>query len=271
MPVAHLNGTELFYKEVGQGLPCLVMHGGLGFDHTMLHPWLDPLGEQMRLVYYDHRGNGCSGRPPSETLTFEQFCSDADALHDYLGFEQVDVIGHSYGGFIALEYALRYPERLSHLILFDTAPTLDYDAEIEANARCKGATQEQLEALDASEDDEAELWRLWKLIEPLYFHNYDAELAERVFGKMVLGAEASRAGVAILGGWDLTSHLGEISAPALILVGRDDFICPPSRAKIMHEGIPKSELVILENSGHMAHVEEPEAFFAAIREWLQRT
>src|SRR5215213_7388955 len=68
MPVAHLNDTELFYVEVGEGLPCLVMHGGLGADHSALHPWLDPLGDVMRLVYYDHRGNGRSGRPPSETI-----------------------------------------------------------------------------------------------------------------------------------------------------------------------------------------------------------
>src|ERR671927_1770888 len=154
MAVAHLNGTKLFYAEVGQGrVPCLVMHGGLGFDHTCLHPWLDPLGDVMHLVYYDHRANGRSGRPPLETITFEQLCSDADALREHLGFEEVAVLGYSFGGCIALEYALRYPERISHLILLDTAPTLDYGEEIEANARRKGATQEQLEAFDASTED----------------------------------------------------------------------------------------------------------------------
>ena len=124
MSAAHLNDTKLFYVEVGEGLPCLVMHGGLGGDHSALHPWLDPLGDVMRLVYYDHRGNGRSGRPPSETITFEQLC--ADALREQLGFEEVAVLGYSFRGFVALEYALRYPERISHLILLDTAPTLDY-------------------------------------------------------------------------------------------------------------------------------------------------
>src|ERR671920_2466600 len=177
MPVAHINGTELFYLEVGEGLPCLVMHGGLGGDHSALHPWLDPLGNVMHLIYYDHRGNGRSGRPPSQTITFEQLCADADALRDYLGFEEVAVLGYSFGGFVALEYALRYPEHLSHLVLLDTAPTFNYDEEIEANTRRKGATQEQLEALDASAQDEAESWRLWKMIEPLYFHTFDEDLA----------------------------------------------------------------------------------------------
>jgi proline iminopeptidase len=271
MPVAHVNGTELFYVEVGEGVPCLVMHGGLGFDHTSLHPWLDPLGEEMHLIYYDHRGNGRSGRPPLETLTFEQFCADADALREHLGYEKVAVLGYSFGGFIALEYALRYPERLSHLILLDTAPAFDYGEEIEANARRKGATQEELDALEASDDNEAEFWRSWNLIVPLYFHTFDEDLAERVLGGTIVSVEAGKAGEAITEGWDLTSHLGEISARTLILVGRDDFICPPSQAKIMHERIPDSELVVFENSGHFAHVEEPDAFCAAIRAWLKRT
>lgn len=271
MASAHLNGTELFYVEVGRGLPCLVMHGGLGFDHTCLHPWLDPLGEEMHLVYYDHRGNGRSGRPPLETLTFERFCSDADALREHLGFENVAVLGFSFGGFIALEYALRYPERLSHLVLLATAPASNYGEEIAANARRKGAALEQLEALATSEYDQAEFWRLWKLVEPLYFHDFDAGLAERVLGKTKISAEAAKAGDAILEGWDLTSRLGEISAPTLIIVGRDDFVCTPSQAKIMRERIPNSELIVLERSGHLAHVERPEAFFDAVRRWLGRT
>jgi proline iminopeptidase len=271
MPVAHLNGTELFYVEVGEGVPCLVMHGGLGFDHSALHPWLDPLGEEMHLVYYDHRGNGRSGRPPLETLTFEHFCSDADALREHLGFEKVAVLGYSFGGFIALEYALRYPERISHLILLDTDPGGDYGEEIEANARRKGATQEQLDALEASDDNEDEFWRTLNLIAPLYFHTFDADLAERVLGRTIVSVEAAKASEAITEEWNLTPRLGEISAPTLILVGRDDFICPPSQAKIMRERIPNSELVVFERSGHFAHVEEPEAFFEAVRGWLKRT
>jgi proline iminopeptidase len=65
MPTAQLNATELFYLEVGDGQPCLVMHGGLGADHTGLRPWLDQVGDVLRLIYYDHRGNGRSGRPPA--------------------------------------------------------------------------------------------------------------------------------------------------------------------------------------------------------------
>jgi hypothetical protein len=82
---------------------------------------------------------------------------------------------------------------------------------------------------------------------------------------------AGEAGHAILEGWNLTLRPGGISAPTLILVGKDDFVCPPSQANIMHEGIPNSKLVVFEKSGHFTHVEEPEAFFDAIRGWLRRS
>jgi proline iminopeptidase len=247
------------------------MHGGLGFDHTYLHPWLDPLGDAMRLVYYDHRGNGRSGRPPLGTLTFERLCADADALREHLGFEQVAVMGHSYGGFVALEYALRYPRRLSHLILLDTASNFDYGEEIDANARRKGATEEQMQALDAPVGSEEEFRRVLEIIKPLYWHRFDAELSARVFARTVFSAKAYEAGGSLLKDWNLTPRLGEIGAPTLIVVGREDFITPPSQARILHEGILGSKLVIFERSGHMPWLEEPDAFFGAIGEWLERT
>lgn len=272
MPLAHLNDTELFYVEVGEGLPCLVMHGGMGFDHTALHPWLDPLGEEMHLVYYDHRGNGRSGRPPSETITFEQLCADADALREHLGFEKVAVLGYSFGGCIALEYALRYPERLSHLILLSTAPSGEDEEDFEANALRKGATPEQLEALEGPPvDDDAALQRLWTLVRPLYWREFDASLDDLVMGKTIFSAQAINAGDALAEEWDITPRLGEIRAPTLVLVGREDIVGPPSQAKIMYEGIPDSELVVFEQSGHFVYVEEAEAFFDAVRGWLQRT
>src|SRR5690242_9156373 len=100
------------------------MHGGLGFDHTYLRP-LDELGGRLRLVYYDHRCNGRSERAPLETMTMAQLADDAAALCDELGFEHTTVIGHSYGGFTALEYAIRYPRRVDRLILLGTTPHRD--------------------------------------------------------------------------------------------------------------------------------------------------
>lgn len=270
MATALINDNQLFYLTTGEGLPCLVMHGGLGFDHTYLHPWLDPLGDTLHLIYYDHRGNGRSGRPPKETMTHARLAADADALAAHLGFGKVAVIGHSYGGFIALELALRYPDRVSHLILLDTAPHFDYGEEVMENARRMGATGEIMAALEEEWATDEEMRTRFPVIWPLYFHNFDPATGEKLLEKTIV----SVAGMARDGetaAYDVIPRLSEIRIPTLILVGRYDFICPPSQAKIMHEGIADSELVIFENSGHLPYVEEPETFFAAVRDWIKRT
>jgi proline iminopeptidase len=120
-------------------------------------------------------------------------------------------------------------------------------------------------------DDDAALRRWWELVRPLFWNEFDADLDDLVMGKTVFSAQAGNAGDAITQEWDFTPHLGEIRAPTLVLVGREDIICPPSQAKIMHEGIPDSELVVFERSGHFVYVEEAEAFFDAVRGWLQHT
>ena len=269
MPIANLNGIDLFYLTVGEGLPCLVMHGGLGLDHTYLHPWLDPLADVLRLIYYDHRANGRSERSPLETLTLKQFAADADALRAFLSFEKVAVVGHSVGGFIALIFALHYPEQISHLILMDTAPAFNYMGEIMANAQRKGATEEMIAALQApTPADNEEFKRMLSVLMPLYFHKFDEKLAERLAANMMLSVFAAASNEMFMPTYNVVSQLDKIRVPTLILTGRDDFICPPSQAEIMHKGIPNSELVILEHSGHFPHFEETNAFFEAVRSWL---
>ncbi len=148
---------------------------------------------------------------------------------------------------------------------------MDYEEDIEANARRRGATQEQLEALDAEAADEVAFRRQLESVLPLYWHGFDAVLAERLLARTLLSPEAAEAGESLLERWDVVPRLGEIRAPSLILVGRDDFICPPSQAKIMHERIPNSELVVFERSGHLPYLEEPDAFLDAVCGWLRRT
>jgi proline iminopeptidase len=269
MSFASINGTEIFYISVGEGLPCLVMHGGLGFDHTYLHPWLDPLGDVLKLVYYDHRGNGRSGRPPKETMTHDQFAADAVGLADHLGFEKFVVMGHSYGGSIALELALSHPERVSHLILMETAPAFNYFDESMEKARRKGATEEMMAIIAEDFADDEDMRRKVAVIAPLYFKYFEAEVAIRLYENVILNASGSAA-EGESAAYDVTPRLGEIHIPTLILVGRDDFACPPSQAEILHAGIPDSELVIFEHSGHFPYVEEADNFTLIVRDWIER-
>jgi proline iminopeptidase len=249
------------------------MHGGLGYDHTFMHPWLDLLDDVMHLVYYDHRGNGRSDRPPIKTLTPENLCADADALREYLNFEKIAILGHSFGGLLAMEYALCYPEKVSHLILIDTiaqAPA-NYAEEIIANIMRKGATEEMMAELQGPPlENDADMERRMRVVAPLYFHEFDEGLYNNLSKHTVWNALAAAHSAALIRDYDIKSSLGDIQAPTLVIVGDDDFIVPISQARTLQQGIPDAEIAIIEDSGHFSYIEKPQDFKDAICQWLSR-
>jgi proline iminopeptidase len=270
MALAHVNGTALFYTEVGRGAPCFVMHGGLGVDHTQFREWLDPLGDVLHLVYYDHRGNGRSGRPPIETLTHDQLVADADGLRAHLGLDTIAVLGHSYGGCLALMYALRYPRRVSHLLLVGTTAAWDYFDDLAADLGRRAPSPEVVQALLDLPTSDEEMARNQRAIAPVAFHSTNVALVGRVLDKTVWNAAANVRSRQLAADYNVRSRLGEIVAPSLILTGRDDFFCPPTQAEQMHRGIRGSAMVIFERSGHYPFAEENAAFQNAVRAWLYR-
>jgi proline iminopeptidase len=118
-----VDGARLYYRTVGQGPPIVVLHGGPDFDHYYLLPELDRLAETFQLVYYDQRGRGRSaeGVAPDD-VGIESEVADLDGVRRHFGFYTIAVLGHSWGGLLAMEYASRHPGRVSHLILMNSAP-----------------------------------------------------------------------------------------------------------------------------------------------------
>ncbi|MDX1416671.1 MAG: alpha/beta fold hydrolase, partial [Candidatus Promineifilaceae bacterium] len=114
-----IRDNSLFVRVVGEGYPILLIHGGPGMDHTTLLS-LESCADQFTLIYYDQRCNGRSQGADVTSMTWENLTSDAEALRQALGIDKWAVLGHSFGGMVALEYALRYPRTLSHLLLLDT-------------------------------------------------------------------------------------------------------------------------------------------------------
>ncbi len=173
---AEVNGVNLFYRTIGSGPPLMLMHGGLGCDHTYFLPWFEQMADQWTLILYDHRGNGRSRPIEWEGVTHDTWAADADALRAHLGYETILLLGHSYGGFLGQEYAARYPERLDGLVLMCTAPALDYPDIIQANAEARAKTPdavagvEEAFAPDPLARDE-DFGNIMKRIGPLYFHN----------------------------------------------------------------------------------------------------
>src|SRR6266576_781481 len=99
------DGVSLFVEELGDGFPLIVLHGGPGLDHSMFRPYLDPLGDEFRLLYVDERGQGRSERVEPETLSLDVFSRDVDLLAEALGLDRFAVLGHSFGAIIATWHA----------------------------------------------------------------------------------------------------------------------------------------------------------------------
>ncbi len=272
---ATVNGTQLYYHTLGQGRPIMFMHGGLGVDHTFFLPWLEPLAEDFQLIFYDHRGNGRSERPESlEGVTHDTWAADADALRQYLGLDKIVLLGHSYGGFLCMEYALRYQEHLAGLIPLCTSPDFNHSEVVLANAKAR-ATPEVYEVavsgLSSSFKTDAEFGQFMGTIMPLYFK--DAEYVKKMPKSEPYNYSTAAYNYSFakcLPVYSVVNQLDQIKVPTLVISGVDDWITPAEQGERIHQGIPGSELVIFENSGHMPFIEEQEAFLKLIKEWVNK-
>lgn len=272
---AQLNDTELFYERIGQGPPMLVMHGGLGLDHGYFRPWLDKLGDAVELIYYDHRGNGRSARPTTlEGVSHQTWAADAEALRAHLGLDRILVFGHSYGGMVAQEYALRFGEHLAGLILCSTAPAFDYMPLIQANAAARG-TPDAVAALGEAfgrpmmDDND---WRsIWLRLMPIYFKHHEPQIGQAMDEATAYSAAAwNHANTHCLLQFNSLHRLKEITVPTLVVGGADDWITPPEQSRRIHAGLPNAEVAIFEDSGHFPFIEEPDEFVATVRGWIAR-
>ena len=271
-----VRDVSLFVEIVGSGCPLLLMHGGPGADHHTLHQFRDLAG-QLTLVFYDHRCNGRSAGPPIATMTWANLTADADALRERLGFERWAVLGHSFGGNVALEYTLRYPERVSHLVLLDTGADGRLSRE-NAAAEALRRTHSLKKAALVRRFFGGDIER-WEMLPTLFrigdlysshpsLRDQLRDLAEGEWRTKVRAEPLIFAGRHLLPGWTVLARLGEIAAPTLVIAGEDDFIYPPASQRDLAARIPRAQLVLVENAGHNAHSEQRQRVIGAVRAFL---
>lgn len=269
MPTATVNGTVLHYEVAGDGPTCLVLHGWLGADHTYLRPDLDLLGEHLRLVYLDHRGNGRSGAAGVETLTVEQLADDADALAAQLGAAEVVVLGHHQGASVAQELALRHPARVAGLILVGGTPGELGKRESLVDALDAPPTPPEVEVLQrVPPGTDEELAATLRTLGTFFFRRVGPAEERTPFDHTLFHAEATVRAMLSLGWWSCVDRLVDVRAPALVLVGRHDVFFGPHQSERIARHLAGSTLVVLEDGGHLPWVEEPIGFIAAVRDWL---
>ena len=283
---AEINGAELYYERHGdESAPAiLTFHGGPGIsDHQKAKTAFEPLTENYQLIVYDHRGCGKSDLKPP--ISNKQYAEDAEGLRDHLNLGEIVVIGGSYGGFIAQEYASRYPENLVGIVLRDTAPTAEYEIAARENAREsfpdmkeRGfdvpdiSWEEFVDVMEGNVTSDEEFRRIFHGMLPLYAPSldaFDAQEAQAGIDQLTFHHETHNIMFSSeYPNMDYTSSLIDIDVPVLVTVGRNDWITPPEAAAEIADLLPNSQLVIFESSGHSPNLDQQDQYLKRVREFF---
>lgn len=275
----NVGSTSLYYKTIGTGEPIMVLHGGPGFDHLHLLPYIGKLGENYKVILYDQRGGGRSiGPVDSISINIESFIEDIEALRRFFEIDKMNLFGGSWGGILAMFYSIKYPEKLNSLILQGTAASSELMQKMGPTIE-KNRTPEDakiLETIRSSEGfkqkDPESLEKYFQVFFKAYF--IDQSLASKINLTITENTAKNSSEVQkymwnSIWPFKLHDSLKVIGCPTLVLHGIKDPIPVESAYKI-HEVIPNSELIIFENSGHFVFVEEEERFNTIVGEFLSR-
>jgi proline-specific peptidase len=280
------SNHRVWYQVVGGEedpgkYPLLRLHGGPGTPHDYLEPLERVTETGRRVIFYDQLGCGKSDRPDDPSLwTVELFLNELRAVRMHLGLEQFHLLGSSWGGMLAMEYAVTRPTGLASLVLAGAPASIpqwiaeadhlrqDLPTEIQQLLR----KHEEAGTTDDPEYQEAmmvfyrrHVCRLdpW----PDYVSRSFEKMGMQVYTTMFGPSEVHATGT--LKEWDITQRLHEIRIPTLITSGRYDE-ATPAIAETTHTHIPNSQWVLFEHSSHMPFVEEPDRYMKVLGDFLAR-
>lgn len=270
-----MNGARLYYETHGdENAPTVViLHGGpgLGDCRDQVRDY-GTLQDEYRLLFFDARGSGRSeDKPP---YTHDQWVADVDELTRQVGIDCFALLGHSYGGIVAQEYALQHQDRLTHLVLADTSPsTVETEESIgrALAAGLPGIEEGWLRTLfEGRVDSNEEMHKMWELLLPLYFEGpFDPSLPKEMAAQTSYHYETHNYAFSVNNpNYDVRPRLGEILVPTLVICGAHDWITPLSKSEEIVAGIAGSRLEVFEKSGHRPAIDEPEKFLSVLRSFL---
>ncbi|MET8041974.1 alpha/beta hydrolase [Micromonospora sp. NPDC005215] len=282
-PGAHtftVDGVRQVYRVAGTGPVCVAHSGGPGIEWAYLRA--PSLEEHFTMVYVEPVGTGASGRldDPAD-YRLDTYVRFLHAVVEHLGEPRVYLLGHSHGGFVVQRYALAYPDRIAGLALYDTSPVTGGEFWAEAMAGLTAYPQrhpDRPEAaavpaafgqIGAATDDES-LAAALRAALPVYFADFWGRQDEFAPFQAAVRIWSAPAGAQDPTPFDVRENLAEITVPVVVIVGAYDFICGPRWAEQLHAGLKDSRLVLLEQSGHFAHIEQPAEFTEAVVGLLTR-
>lgn len=268
-----IRGVRIFERRIGRGPPTVVLHGGPGAHHDYLLPNFDALAHDRELIYYDQRGGGRSPVPREIPVGWREHVFDLEALRQEWGREQLTLAGYSWGGLLALLYAIEFPNRVARLALVSPAPAWR-EARIEFERRFAERNlapdlQRQRAALREGglrERDPSEYaQRLFELSVAPYFS--DPARARDLTPFRVTGRTQQEVW-ATLGDYDLRPAISRLAIPALVLHGEDDPI--PLKTAETVARLLGAEFRALPRCGHVPYVEAFDEFVRLMDGFLPR-
>jgi proline-specific peptidase len=271
------DGRTLAYRREGSGSVLVCHPGGPGFSSLYLSD-LAGLADSFTLVLLDPRGTAGSDVPAdAQAYATADYVADVEELRLHLGEEEIDLLGHSHGGVVALAYAAEHPTRVRKLVAANTLVRLQPE-EMEAqmlrrrNESWYDDARLALEQEEAGQyDNEAELREITRRFWPMYFAHFD-EHAERYLDECVApdrpNPDALRVFNDGIENWDMRADLSRIVAPTLVLTGAEDFICGPECAEDVAAGVGGAEKVVIDGCGHFSFVEDPDRFHCEVTRFM---
>lgn len=272
------SGSKIYYEIHGEsnGVPIVVLHGGPGFSHTYLksstYVW-DKLSENRSVIFYDQRGTGKSTIKDSiGTCTLIDQVNDLEVLRTQLGYNQIIILGHSWGGFLGMAYAARFPEYVNKLILVGSAAPCFKDTiflqkyvfpEIQER-RDNLSFEVELGNEDAINADTVEKFSM------LFYSQEKKDEILSTAGNTSYNYDVHKALQADIDRFDLTPELRKFKHQTLVITGRFDMNVAPLVAYKIHKLIPDSKYEVFEYSGHLPFFEESDKFVQVIENFISK-
>jgi proline iminopeptidase len=283
--IAKVRDTELFFDVEGSIFRIdgdtltrkpvlLALHGGPGGDHTTFRPTLSALVEEAQIIYVDQRGSGRSARGPRESYTLKNNVADIEALRRYLGVDRIALLGYSYGGMVAMSYAIEYPESLSHLIVVASAPSYQFLDRAKTILHERGTPRQirlAQQLWNGSFRDDDEYAQYQAVLRPLYSVAAATGVetsANRPRG-IVSHEPVNEAFSGFLRTFDVRRDLPQIQTRTLVVGAAHDWICAPEFSAEIAASIPQAELHILRDSGHKIFYDQPDSFLGITSAFLR--
>ena len=275
-----INGSQVYYKTIGEGEPLVIVHGGPVMDHSYLLPHLEELAKDYQLILYDQRACGrASVEVQVATMNLDGFVEDIEQIRQALKLEKINLLGHSWGGLLAMKYGIKYPENLNHLILSNSIAPSVADWQLEGGRVSERATNKDRQDRQAimesgalqSENPSKAIEKLLRIsFRPQMYDTtnlsklnlyvpQDYMQRSQVFG--LLGPD--------LANFNLYSDLKKVTCPTLVVYGSEE-PATSLHAQKMTDSFSNGQLSIIQKSGHFPFVENQKQFFAAVQSFLKK-